>query len=326
MDDGQGKIIKTVSETDVRNLLLFGSSGTGKTLLLCEALKIKICKLKRREMKIKVFVTTFEWMAELILQKIKDEYLNTLAEEISFIGLRELCKTLDVEYDSFKAQATLNHVIPALSAQHEDAQVLLLCDELWCCSSRAEPIWSEIATPDNVHWFIALNPSTDPIAKYGKQVEISLPTCEDVHCFQLLEKHRNSLPIKELYEYAVKHEPTGYISLDKDLEVAPALLPDGHLPVWVECPSNARYVAALEFVATLPQLQLYTSLTVIRGLYTDADAVRALCETRGWRCYEDNKIYGIEDQVCVLLDCGDLRPELLSRAVNLLVIVTTQNR
>ena len=120
----------------------------------------------------------------------------------------------------------------------------------------------------------------------------------------------------------MKHETTGYISLDKDLEVAPALLPDGHLPLWVECPEDTSRVAALEFVATLPQLQQYTSVTVISYI---PDAVRAWCETRGWRCYATGRIFGLEDQVCILLDCR-LRPEQLSRAVNLLVIVTTRNR
>ena len=317
----QSEVIRQVVERGLCNLLLWGSAGTGKTLLLCECLKIVISKLKTEGGKVKVFIMTFDRDAPELLKKLKDQYLATLDEKVTFIRMSQLCETLRVEHDYRTPQATLNRVIPALSAQHDDAQVLLLTDEVWCCTSEAEPDWRNIETPNNVHWFIALNPSTNQHKPYLKTVNMVIPTNENVLCFQLQQKHRNSLPIKRLYEYWVKHETTGYISLDKDLEVAPALLPDGHLPLWVECLRNTSEVAALEFVATLPQLQQYTSVTVIQDSYTDT-AVRVWCRNSGWRCYDQEKIYGTEDQVCVLLDCS-LRPEHLSRAVNLLIIVTT---
>merc|ERR1719466_622853 len=107
--------------------------------------------------------------------------------------MRELCKTLDVEYSYKTPQATLNRVIPALSAQHEDAQVLLLTDEVWCCSDKAEPDWRNIETPVNVHWFIALNPRS--MGGNKSVVDMISPTNEEILCFQLLEKHRNCFPI-----------------------------------------------------------------------------------------------------------------------------------
>ena len=56
LDDGQRNDLKTVSESEVRNVLLWGSRGTGKTLLLCEVLKIQMSKLKREE-KVKIFAS-----------------------------------------------------------------------------------------------------------------------------------------------------------------------------------------------------------------------------------------------------------------------------
>ena len=47
-------------------MFLTGSAGTGKTLVLCEALKIKLSKLKYRGKDVKIFVTTFNKTASSI--------------------------------------------------------------------------------------------------------------------------------------------------------------------------------------------------------------------------------------------------------------------
>ena len=72
--------------------------------------------------------------------------LATLEEDVTFIGMGKLCGTLGIKHSYSTPQATLNRVIPALSAQHEDAQVLLLTDEVWCCTDKAEPDWRTMYT------------------------------------------------------------------------------------------------------------------------------------------------------------------------------------
>ena len=74
LDAGQGNVLKTVSESDIRNVLLWGSSGTGKTLLLCEVLKIQVSKLKRKGKKVKIFATTWSY-ADHLTEKLRDQYL-----------------------------------------------------------------------------------------------------------------------------------------------------------------------------------------------------------------------------------------------------------
>ena len=59
LDEGQEELIRRIAEEEPKNVFLWGSSGTGKTLMLCEALKIKISQLRRSGKKdVRVFVTT----------------------------------------------------------------------------------------------------------------------------------------------------------------------------------------------------------------------------------------------------------------------------
>ena len=58
LDEGQEELIRRIAKEEPKNVFLWGSSGTGKTLMLCEALKIKISQLRRRGKKdVRVFVT-----------------------------------------------------------------------------------------------------------------------------------------------------------------------------------------------------------------------------------------------------------------------------
>ena len=74
-DAGQKNVLKIVSGTKVRNVLLWGSSRTGNYLLLCEALKVIASKhkLKREGKKVKIFATTSDF-ADLMTKKLRDQY------------------------------------------------------------------------------------------------------------------------------------------------------------------------------------------------------------------------------------------------------------
>ena len=69
-----------------KNFILYGSSGTGKTLLLAEVLKIKIAHFKMVNKKpIKVLVATYEAMfvkTDQLKQDLKEKYnMQAILEE-----------------------------------------------------------------------------------------------------------------------------------------------------------------------------------------------------------------------------------------------------
>ena len=61
--------------------------------------------------------------------------------------------------------------------------------------------------------------------------------------------------------------------------------------------------------------------SVIHYYDIDSGAVKAWCEDKGWPCHSYNDIYGCEWPACVVLNI--ITPETISRAANLLVLVTT---
>ena len=66
-----------------KSLLLWGSSGTGKTLALVAALKRKVSYYKRRKIPYKVLVSSFGWTSNCkqLLNDLKTKYgLQTIFE------------------------------------------------------------------------------------------------------------------------------------------------------------------------------------------------------------------------------------------------------
>merc|ERR1719367_1773213 len=58
LDEGQKDLIERIAEEKPKSLFLWGSSGTGKSLMLAEALKMKISQLKREgKQDVRVIVT-----------------------------------------------------------------------------------------------------------------------------------------------------------------------------------------------------------------------------------------------------------------------------
>ena len=131
---------------------------------------------------------------------------------------------------------------------------------------------------------------------------------------------------RTLYKYAISHNMSGlshnkHLSMAADEELADDQLPAGHTPVWIEPPGGATQVQMLERVETMAGQ--YQDVMV---LYWDIDErAAAWCRERGWKYHYDWDIYGTEAQVVVLLECY-LRPEFITRGINQLIIVGTDDR
>ena len=106
-----------------------------------------------------------------------------------------------------------------------------------------------------------------------------------------------------------------------DQELPDDQLPAGHTPVWIQPPYGATKVQMLEKVETMAgQYQDVMVLYHRRQHSSDERAASDWCEKKGWKYQGISEIYGSEAQCVVLLDC-DLRPELITRGINMLIIV-----
>ena len=175
-------------------MFLFGSAGTGKTLILIEALKIKLSELLSQGRKVRILVTTFT-KNESELQKIMISKYLVHMENIEVMSLGKLCRELEIKYDRDTPRDTINRVITSLSDKYREADTvtLLLVDEVSpCYKFSATPDWRHLQVRENVIWLLGLNPR----AWSASSTTILPPLNNSVLSRHLVMKHRNCPQIR----------------------------------------------------------------------------------------------------------------------------------
>ena len=85
-----------MEDLETRNVILWGSSGTGKTILLTEVLGMKLSYLKKENIHMKIIVSSFGSDAiqtKKLMEDMENRYLPQLKlEKAQFIMCQDLCK------------------------------------------------------------------------------------------------------------------------------------------------------------------------------------------------------------------------------------------
>lgn len=119
-------------------LFVWGSAGTGKTLILMEALKIKLSKLLSQGRRVRILATGFydnDNTTEL-LNNFRSKYLVNM-KNIEVMGLEDLCSELNIEFGYKSPRYVLDRVITLLSDKYRDTDIVtLLLDEVLPTSTK----------------------------------------------------------------------------------------------------------------------------------------------------------------------------------------------
>ena len=97
LDKKQSEIIEKVVNEKPQNVILWGSSGTGKTILLTQALGIKFSHFKKQNIPMKIIVSSFGaghyGQPKKLIEDMESKYLPQLKlEKGQFIMCEDLCK------------------------------------------------------------------------------------------------------------------------------------------------------------------------------------------------------------------------------------------
>ena len=175
------------------SLFVWGSAGTGKTLMLMEALKIKLSKLLSQGRKVRVLATMFTYVPEL-RKKFSDKYLVNM-KNIEVMELSELCDELNIKYNYDTPLKTVNRVIRSLSDSSDGTVTLLLIDEVWPGAiNQPEPDWRDLEVRDDVILLLGLS----PYATFASSTEVLPPENNSVLTRHLVHKHRNCPQIRNV--------------------------------------------------------------------------------------------------------------------------------
>ena len=188
---------------------MYGSAGTGKTLILFEGLKIKVSKLRSQGRRVRILATTFDDdRTTELLNNFTNKYLVNM-KNIEVMGLEKLCSELNIKYDFNTPRDTINRVITSLSVKYPDDVTILLVDEVDPCGSeQTRPDWRHLKVRENVIWLLGLAPRTLESSSPFCQLNPSLATLmfevlppimnNPVLTRHLIIKHRNCPQIRYL--------------------------------------------------------------------------------------------------------------------------------
>ena len=173
-------------------LFLWGSSGTGKTLLSLETLKIKLSHFKSQNKTVKVIVTTFNVTDAPLLENIRLKYLTNISD-VQILRLDKLCQELNINYDNGHPKDLINNVIVSLSSAETHDITIFFCDEIKPCTyGQTTPDWRDVITPDNVQWILSFN----PLGYSEETMNLTPPSHSSVVERKLIHGHRNAYLIR----------------------------------------------------------------------------------------------------------------------------------
>ena len=176
------------------NVFLWGFSGSGKTAIAMEAVKIKVSHCKEKNKSVRVIVTKFTMSDESELLTNMREYLRNIDAQI--LILKQLCKDLNCKYDLTQPKDTINAVIRSLSSDETDQLTIFVCDEVETCrdDGQTTPDWTDLATADNVEWILSIRPNTGS----RETINMKPPSDPSILDRKLVHSHRNSYPIRSV--------------------------------------------------------------------------------------------------------------------------------
>ena len=186
-------------------LFVYGSAGSGKTVMITEVFKIKLSQLRSQGKRVRLLVTTFSGLLSNpteLQKKIQHQYLANI-EDLEVVGLEKLCRDqLQIDYNAWKPFDTVTNVIARLSETSEpDLVNLILIDEVPPCGSdQTTPDWRELQVKPNVIFLMGIS----PVAEDAASTKLLPPEDNFICSKHLVHKHRNCPPIRNFFETPTK--------------------------------------------------------------------------------------------------------------------------
>ena len=175
-------------------MFLWGFSGSGKTGIAMETVKIKVSHCKEKNKSVRVIVTKYYAYEDVRLLTNMRENLKKI--DVQILSLNQLCEDLNCKYDLTQPKDTINAVIRSLSSDETDQLTIFVCDEVDPCrpDGQTTPDWIDLATADNVEWILSMCPASTS----AETINMKPPSDPSILDRKLLHGHRNSYPIRSV--------------------------------------------------------------------------------------------------------------------------------
>ena len=309
-----------------RNLILYGSSGTGKTLLLLEVLRMKVAHFKLNGLKFRIILATYD---DFTTQLKKDMRENHNIEQLLSIyntrprSMEDL--QMDFTFEFHKDKSVTENVNSLISALKTDQSIvsILVLDELKIRKNQYDLRFMELQN-ENVHVHLAVS----PISYSNDQFSLILPEDKDTHSERLLSKHRNSFEISllllHLKPFVEENLPNQtFISDKEDLAIGETCFSSRILPLWIEVDDTLKDETILEEIEKELSYERKDVVFLYDWTleYSKQQVVKKACKKNNWRFIDFKSMTGSEAGVIVLYQIPNFSIEDFSRARSQLIIV-----
>ena len=144
------------------NILIEGSSGTGKTLLCSQVVKTKISQFEKDrkpgDKPVRVIVTKYLRQDEKdqLLDNFRDNYFANV--DVTILPIDKLTEELGVTHNIKHPKAEMTQIINSISSR--DQLTILLVDELRACHDEGQVSadWCDLPNAPNVVWILSVSP------------------------------------------------------------------------------------------------------------------------------------------------------------------------
>ncbi len=272
LDERQREVVRRIADENARHVFLYGSHGTGKTIMLMEALRMKLAKYREEGRRVdSVIVTSYYDNCDKLMNLLESNYKFGEDVEVRYVpGFYNVRKEFDIAEMTDEEVRKLGMVstmslftVDKLAAKldqmatEKGGKVILVADELILYGHNKEaPDWRDVtkSVGDGVDLLLAMSPlSHDSDKGTFKPHDLSMvlpPKGDDVVSCQLVQRHRNCLKIQKLLRFLYTHSNgtmgmarghfSGYdILLSSVDEIKEEVLPPSNLPtVWVRLKSG----------------------------------------------------------------------------------------
>ncbi len=275
LDEQQTKMIDDIASENPQNVMFWGVHGTGKTLMLLEAARIKAGHHKRRGKQVDITFLVYNGDCGPFVQDIMTKYDLSSVEIAYEPDLQTFCGKIgvdgDIYGDAMKSLPLLAKAISDRSKDDRDKHSILVVDEIPSSKRLEKADWSKFeASLPNVDLIFSLDIPLWPFDYH----EIKEPEGDSTMSFRLGKVYRNSRSILRLIFFAHTHDDSfarsgNDFSFGQSSINTPMGLPPGNVPVWLRAKPDAR--------GTLRAL-----LEVIRDGFIDPeDSVTMMCFSDG---------------------------------------------
>ena len=316
LDDVQQGILNDIADKkeNIKDVLLWGSHGTGKTIVGAEVAKMKLeqniheAKVFERP-KPKLILCDFSPRNSMsLLDKLSDEIFDDI-EECEII---KLDRTLLDAYIMFVDEMPIyDYIWDYVHVGNYDHIGNYTEYNLQKYKYRNTGVWFDLSKYENLCIIMCLS----PVVPFQNQFEVEPPNWPGLYSRQLILPHRNCPEIQEFCDFYAHHNGSNAshtLLTTNNKRVIKDNLPNGELPIWVECDDD-------EATALVKK---------VRNEHTE-DSIAVLCpssckEHNEHGCVSERIMVGLEKDIIILMPrsrCSYYDIELFSRARKKLYIL-----